>query len=89
MRIRNRDPPPKHVFQRGDHGAIRMGATGRLSKLLRVAKQEHLRRRRGRSHGIRECHLARLIYEQRIQGAVKWFTREEPRRPGDQVLATV
>ena len=89
MRIRDSDAFPKHVFQRGGSSAIRMGATGRLRELLRVAKQEQLFRGRGRSHRIRKCHLARFINEQCIQSAVKWFTREEPRRPGDQVLATV
>ena len=63
MRIRDSDAFPKHVFQRGGSSAIRMGATGRLRELLRVAKQEQLFRGRGRSHRIRKCHLARFINE--------------------------
>ena len=62
----------------------RVRALRHLGELQRVAEQDDVARRRPDRERVRERHLARLVDEEVVDGAVELGPREQPRRPREQ-----
>ena len=73
------------VFERRRGRATGVDALGHHRELVLVADEDDRSRARPDRHGVGERHLARLVHEEDVEGAVELGPSEEPARPGHDV----